>query len=435
LEEDGVTDSVNVRALALDCLIEIMEQDKYSHLVLREVLDKYAYLEKQERAFLTRLVEGTIERLLQMDDIIDTCSKVKVKKMKPLIRNLLRMSVYQIYYMDSVPDSAVCNEAVKLARKRGFSQLSGFVNGVLRSIARNRQPLTYPDLSRRYSVPEWIISQWEKQFGSEKTEAILKHFEGKAPITIRVNTEKNTPEELLIELREQGIAVSPVGVLPYALTIDHFDSIQRLPAFAEGKFYVQDLSSMMVAETAIPKEDDYIIDVCAAPGGKSTHLAEMLHGTGHVEARDLTDYKVGLIQENIDRHGLSNMSARRQDATVFDPESLEKADILICDLPCSGLGVIGRKKDIRYKMTPEKEKELCSLQRAILDTVYAYVKKGGSLIYSTCTIHEAENEENVRWFVQQHPEFTVISMKQLLPGDVGADGFFIAKLVRNNDGK
>jgi 16S rRNA (cytosine967-C5)-methyltransferase len=192
---------------------------------------------------------------------------------------------------------------------------------------------------------------------------------------------------------------------------------------------------MMVAETAIPKEDDYIIDVCAAPGGKSTHLAEMLHGTGHVEARDLTDYKVGLIQENIDRHGLSNMSARRQDATVFDPESVEKADILICDLPCSGLGVIGRKKDIRYKMTPEKEKELCSLQRAILDTVYAYVKKGGSLIYSTCTIHEAENEENVRWFVQQHPEFTVISVKQLLPGDVGADGFFIAKLVRNNDGK
>jgi 16S rRNA (cytosine967-C5)-methyltransferase len=430
-----VTDSVNIRALALDCLMEIMEEDKYSHLVLREVLDKYAYLEKQERAFLTRLVEGTIERLLQMDDIIDTYSKVKVKKMKPLIRNLLRMSVYQIYYMDSVPDSAVCNEAVKLARKRGFSQLSGFVNGVLRTVARNRQPLTYPDLSRRYSVPEWIISQWEKQFGTEKTEDILKHFEEKAPITIRVNTEKTTPEALLAELREQGVTASESGVLPYALVIDRFDSIQRLPAFAEGKFYVQDVSSMMVAETAAPKEGDYIIDVCAAPGGKSTHLAEMLHGTGHVEARDLTDYKVGLIQENIDRHGLSNMSAARQDATVADPESVEKADILICDLPCSGLGVMGRKKDIRYKMTPEKEQALAELQRTILDTVYTYVREGGSLIYSTCTIHEAENEENVRWFLQQHPEFSLISMKQMLPGEAGADGFFIAKLVRKNDGK
>jgi 16S rRNA (cytosine967-C5)-methyltransferase len=284
-------------------------------------------------------------------------------------------------------------------------------------------------------VPEWIISQWEKQFGTEKTEDILKHFEEKAPITIRVNTEKTTPEALLAELREQGVAASESGVLPYALVIDRFDSIQRLPAFAEGKFYVQDVSSMMVAETAAPKEGDYIIDVCAAPGGKSTHLAEMLHGTGHVEARDLTDYKVGLIQENIDRHGLSNMSAARQDATVADPESVEKADILICDLPCSGLGVMGRKKDIRYKMTPEKEQALAELQRTILDTVYTYVREGGSLIYSTCTIHEAENEENVRWFLQQHPEFSLISMKQMLPGEAGADGFFIAKLVRKNDGK
>jgi 16S rRNA (cytosine967-C5)-methyltransferase len=415
--------------------MEIMEQEKYSHLVLREVLDKYAWMEKKDRAFLTRLVEGTIERMIQMDDIIDSCSKVKIKKMKPLIRNLLRMSVYQIYYMDSVPDSAVCNEAVKIAKKRGFSSLSGFVNGVLRTIVRNRKPLTYPDLSRRYSVPEWIILQWEKQFGTDKTEEILKHFEEKAPVTIRVNLDKTTPEALLAELTEQGVSATPSLVLPYALTIDRFDSIQRLPAFLDGKFYVQDLSSMMVAETAQPKEGDFIIDVCAAPGGKSTHLAEMLHGTGHVEARDLTDYKVGLIQENIDRHGLSNMDARRADATVFDPESVEKADILICDLPCSGLGVMGRKKDIRYKMTPEKEQSLAALQRTILETVHTYVKQGGSLIYSTCTIHEAENEENVRWFLQEHPEFELVSMKQLLPGDAGADGFFIAKLTRKKNGK
>ncbi len=429
-----MTESINVRELALDCLIEIMENGRYSHLVLRDVLDKYQYLDKQERAFLTRLVEGTLERLLQMDYVIDLYAKIKVSRMKPLIRNLLRLGVYQLCYMDSVPDPAVCNESVRQAKKRGFSQLSGFVNGVLRNIARNRKTIDYPNLSIRYSVPEWIVAQWEKQFGREKTEALLQAYTVRRPLTVRVNQEKTTPEGLVERLCSEGICARISPVLPYAHEIDRLDSIGALPSFLEGEFYVQDISSMMVAEAAAPKQGQYIIDVCAAPGGKSIHLAQMMKGTGHVEARDLTDYKVGMIEENILRCKVSNIRAVKWDATVFDPDAAGRADILICDLPCSGLGVLGKKTDIRYKMNQEKQRELVQLQRTILNTVCPYVREGGTLVYCTCTIHEEENENNVRWFTSAHPEFLVHSMKQMLSGEVGADGFFIAKLMRKKDG-
>lgn len=433
-----MTDMVNLRALSLDLLIEINEKGQYSHLVLRDVLDKYQYLSKQERAFLTRLTEGTLEHQIELDYILDSVSKTKVKKMKPLIRNLLRMSVYQLKYMDSVPDSAVCNEAVKLAKKRGFSQLSGFVNGVLRGIAREGCNVSYPSKEKEperfysifYSMPEWMVRQWLKDYGQEKTEAILKGFSGENPLTIRTNLLKATPQELEAALTKDGFTVEKIQGIPYAFALSGFDYLSGIQEFLDGKFYVQDVSSMMVARTADVKKNDYVIDVCAAPGGKSTHLAELLGGTGMVEARDLTEYKIGLIEENIARHGLSNMKAVRWDATVFDEASVEKADVLICDLPCSGLGVLGRKTDIRYKMSKEQEEELASLQRQILSTVHAYVKHGGTLVYSTCTIDKKENEENVSWFIKEYPEFTLIEQRQMLPGEVGADGFFIAKLKR-----
>ena len=190
---------------------------------------------------------------------------------------------------------------------------------------------------------------------------------------------------------------------------------------------------MMVAKTAAPKPGDYVIDVCAAPGGKSTHMAELLDGTGMVEARDLTEYKVELIEENRIRHGLSNMKAVQMDATVYDEASHEKADVLVCDLPCSGLGVMGRKTDIRYKMTQEKAEDLAALQRQILSVVYDYVKPGGTLLYSTCTIHRRENEDNVAWFLQEHPDFSLEMQRQMLPGEVGSDGFFLAKMIRSRD--
>lgn len=413
-------------------LLAIDRDGQYSHLVLRDVLDKYQYLSKQERAFLTRLTEGTVERMLTLDYVIDQFSKTKVKKMKPLIRELMRLSVYQIMYMDGVPDAAVCNEAVKLARKRGFSGLSGFVNGVLRSVARGWKNVTFQNESVRYSVPEWIIDGWNADYGRDVTEKMLEAFMQPAKITVRTNTQKCTPEELKDRLSQEGVTVEAIEGISYAFALSGFDYLAGLGSFQDGWFYVQDISSMTVAHAADPKKGDYIIDVCAAPGGKSSHLAELLDGSGMVEARDLTEYKVGLIEENILRHDLHNMKAVQQDATLFDETSVEKADILICDLPCSGLGVIGRKSDIRYKMTAEKAHDLAVLQQEMLDTVWKYVKRGGKLIYSTCTIHKEENEDNVAAFLQKHPQFTPVEQRQIFPME-GSDGFFVAKMIRSTD--
>lgn len=429
---------VNLRALALDILCAVNEEGRYSHLMLRQVLEKYQYLPKQERAFLTRLVEGTIERQIALDYVIDAFSKTKTRKMKPLIRNLMRMSAYQILYMDAVPDSAACDEAVRLAKKRGFSGLSGFVNGVLRSVARDGRNVSWPDgesepiaaLSVRYSVPQWIVGLWADRYGTEQTERILSGFSGNRALSVRVNLQKTTPEELKRELEAEGLTVQPVHALSYAFYVDGVDHLNALKSFREGRFYVQDVSSMRVAELAGVREGDYVIDVCAAPGGKSLHLAELLCGTGLVEARDLTDYKVGLIRENIERHGAKNVRALRMDATVHNDASVELADVLICDLPCSGLGVLGKKPDIRYRMTLEKTRELALLQRQILSTVQDYTKHGGVLIYSTCTINDAENEENVAWFLQNWPEYELLHEEQMFPGGDNRDGFFLAKFVR-----
>jgi 16S rRNA (cytosine967-C5)-methyltransferase len=381
--------------------------------------------------------------MIELDYIIDQFSKVKGNKMKPVIRNILRMGVYQLKYMDSVPDAAACNEAVKLARKKGFSTLGGFVNGVLRNIARNLDAIVYPDekkdevkyLSVIYSMPEWIVSQWLKDYGRAKTEETLLAFLTEAPVTIRTNLLKTTPEELVHRLHKEGVTVEPLDekkykTLSYAFAIWNFDYLAALSSFQEGLFYVQDLSSMQTAEFAAPKQGEYVIDVCAAPGGKSIHLAEKMGGTGHVEARDLTDYKIALIQENITRCGCTNIAAVKQDATVFDVASAEKADILIADLPCSGLGVMRKKTDIKYKMTQSGTEELAALQRQILDTVCTYVKHGGKMIYSTCTINRRENEENVQYFLKQHPEYELEEMRQIFPGKTMGDGFFLARLHR-----
>lgn len=425
-----MSDSVNTRELCLQMLIEINEKHQYSHLVLRDVLSKYQYLSKQERAFITRLTEGTVEHMIELDYIIDAFSKTKVRKMKPLIRNLMRMGVYQIKYMDSIPDSAVCNESVKLAKRHKFGQLSGFVNGVLRNIARNIADLEMPeDLSIKYSMPQWIVDKWTKDYGESKTEEILKGFMEERPISIRTNLTRITPQQLKEKLIEEGVFVGELP-LEYAFTISGFDYLEALDSFSQGLFYVQDVSSMMVAEWAKVSEGDYVIDVCAAPGGKSTHVAELLNGTGMVEARDLTEYKVSLIEDNILRHELTNMKAVCMDATVFDEGSVDKADVLICDLPCSGLGVLAKKTDIRYKMSKEQQEELVQLQRDILSAVHSYVKPGGILVYSTCTININENEGNVSWILEQYPEFELVEQKQLFPGEISNDGFFLAKLKK-----
>lgn len=426
------------RELILGILLEVTRDGAYSHVALRNVLTKYQYLDKRERAFITRVTEGTLERMIEIDYILNQFSKVKVDKMKPVIRCILQSSVYQLKYMNAVPNSAVCNEAVKLASKKGFHNLKGYVNGVLRNISRNLDQVVYPDrsdfvqyLSVRYSMPAWILKQWLSVYEEETVETMLEDFLKERPTTVRCNLNQCTVAELTESLRKEGVEVQTHPRLSYALSISGYDYLANLESYRKGMFYIQDISSMLVTETADPKAGDYVIDVCAAPGGKALHMAEKLDGTGHVEARDLTDYKVNLIQENILRTGITNVSAVKQDATEADAASLEKADIVIADLPCSGLGVLGKKTDLKYKMTEAIQRELVALQRSILSNVQSFVKPGGTLVYSTCTIHKGENEENVAWFLEQFPNFALEGeARQLLPGVDASDGFFIAKFKR-----
>ncbi len=429
--------TVNDRELILEILLAVTRDGEYSHIALRNVLENYQYLDKSERAFITRVTEGTLERMIELDYIINQFSKTKVNKMKPVIRTIIRSAVYQLKYMDSVPDSAVCNEAVKLAGKRGFSGLKGFVNGVLRNISRNLDNVKYPDksdtvkwLSVIYSMPEWIITEWLKNYDREMVEKMLQAFLAERPTTIRCNLSQISREKLAEELKKEGVKVRLRDTVDSALFISGYDYLGALESFRTGHFQVQDISSMEVAEWADPKEDEYIIDVCAAPGGKSLHLADKLAGKGHVEARDLTPYKVDLIRDNIARIGIDNIEAVCQDATVYDEASEKKADILIADLPCSGLGVLGKKTDLKYKMNPDTQEELVHLQREILSVVHRYVKSGGKLLYSTCTIHRAENQENAAWFAEQYPEFELVRERQFLPGVDDSDGFYIAEFVR-----
>lgn len=438
-------------------LLEITEKESYSHLVMRDVLDKYDYLPGRDKAFLKRVTEGTLERRIQIDYILDQFSRVPAASMKPFIRNLLRLSVYQLFFMDSVPDAAVCNEAVKLAGKRGFRSLSGFVNGVLRNIARNRDRICWPDqekepvgfLSVKYSVPLWLVEKLLSERGRERTERILESFLIPAPVTIRIRQELGSQEreELISRMRQTGAAAEPHPYHPLAYTLRGAEGISSLPGFSEGLFMVQDTSSMLVCEAAGIRPGQRVIDVCASPGGKAVHVAEKLKESGFVSARDLTEYKAGLIRDNSRRMRADRVETLIWDARRLREEDIESADAVLADLPCSGLGVIGRKKDIKYRMSPESLLELAKLQRQILGTVWRYVKPGGVLIYSTCTINPGENEENVGWFLERYP-FHLESlssclpqelsgegesgMLQLLPGIHKSDGFFLARLVRDN---
>lgn len=447
--------SINTRELILSMLMEVDAGKEYSHMIIRSVLDKYNYIDARDKAFIKRVTEGTIEQQIRMDYVINLYSKTPVHKMKPLIRSLLRMSTYQLLCMDSIPDSAVCNEAVKLAVSHKFHNLKGFVNGVLRTIARKKQEIPYPDktdmsqyLSVTYSIPAWIADMWRKEYTDDTVERMLAALLEGNPVTIRMD-ETLTPaqtEQCITHMTESGIAVTKHPYLPYAYTLGNTEGIAAIPEFTEGKFTVQDVSSMLAVQTAGIKQGDNIIDVCAAPGGKALHAACKLNHTGHVLARDISEYKTDLIQEHIDRFAYDNIEVQIWDATVPDEALKETADIVIADLPCSGLGILGRKSDIKYNVTASSLTSLAELQKKILENIWHYVKPGGTLLYSTCTIHKAENEKTAEW-IQQNLPFEAVSLNdylpqelhsettckgylQLLPGIHATDGFFIAKFRR-----
>ena len=450
-----MTDTINTRELIMNILLEMDREKTPCHLAVRDALDKYQFLPRQDRAFIKRVCEGTVEYGIQNDYIINQYSKIKINKCKPVIRAILRMSVYQIRFLDAVPDSAVVNEAVKLAEKKHFYNLKGFVNGVLRTIVREKDHLPMPKennttqyLSVKYSMPEYLVEKWKAAYGVKTTEKILEDFLTERPITVRCRTHKASLREIVTSLKSQGVTVEQAPYLPYALKISDYNHILTLETFLQGKILVQDVSSMLVAEAASPKKGDHIIDMCAAPGGKSIHAADKMGDYGNVDARDVSQYKADLIEENIHRTGVINVEARVQDATVYDPDSEQAADIVIADVPCSGYGVIGKKPEIKYRATPQKQEEIVMLQRMILDKAAKYVKPDGTLIFSTCTIAREENEENVLWFLKNYPyrlesldpyipeelhcKSTKLGYLQLLPGIHKTDGFLLPDSEGNN---
>ncbi len=450
-----MVNTVNTRELVLDILLSIEKGEDFSHRLMKGTLDKYDYLDRKDKAFIKRIVEGTLERRMYLDFILNTFSTTPVNKMKPLIRSLLRMSAYQILFMDQVPDRAVCNEAVKLAAKRKFVNLKGFVNGVLRKLIDSKDHLPVPDksdlvhfLSITYSMPDWLVAKWLKELGPDTTETMLQKFLEVSPVTIRIKESVSEKERALLleEMRQQEIEVEPHPYLPYAFTISHLEGMHQVPGFSQGLLTVQDVSSMLAVEAAGIKEGDLVLDVCAAPGGKSMLAAEKTGPTGTVIARDLTDMKVSFIEENAGRMCLDQIQVQVQDATVLDETMIGKADVVIADLPCSGLGILAKKRDIKYNISLDSFSELRELQRQILDVVSQYVKPGGTLLYSTCTINPMENEEN-RSYIMEKLGFEPVSLNeqlpqvlcsettkegylQLLPGVHETDGFFISRFRR-----
>lgn len=452
--------AVNEREIVLDMFLSLKD-GKPGHIVLKDTLDNYLYLDKASRGFITRLYEGSIEKMIYLDFVINSFSKTPVKKLKPIIKILMETAVYQIFFMDRVPVSAAINEAVKLAKKRGLAGLSGFVNGVLRNIARNKENINLPDKNKeyikylevKYSMPKEVTEHFMEEYGNAQTEEILEAFEKKQPIVARVNGTRLTREELVKKLTGEDVKVSTDTVFPESLKILELDSLNFLESFENGDFVIQDESSQFIGKIAELPLNAKVLDLCAAPGGKALLMAEKPE-VEKIVACDISERKIGLIEENINRLGIKKVVAMVNDATVFNKEFEEDFDMVICDLPCSGLGVIGRKRDIKYNITENKIKELAKLQRDILENAKKYVKKGGYLIFSTCTMSKLENEENFK-FISEFSGFSPVDFSdkikdslvkykvgsrllaeakkgyiRLIPGELGTDGFFISEFMR-----
>lgn len=426
------------REIIVEILLGLEKGQDFSHKLMKAVLDKYDYLDPREKAFIKRVAEGTIERQLELDYYLDHFSSVPVRKMKPLIRCLLRMSTYQILYMDSVPDSAVCNEACKLAAKRGFRTLKGFVNAVLRNISRQKEHMPLPDsgnatayLSVKYSMPEWIVNLWLPAYGMEGTERLLKGLLEIHPVSLRFSTEldQTKRQQLAEQITQTGVTLHQSRELSYVYLAENLENVSELPGFAEGKITVQDASSALAVEAAKIQKGDFVMDLCAAPGGKTILASEFAGEGGHVLSRDVSEYKTDLIRENLDRMRRKNVEVEVYDATVHDAAKEESADVVLMDVPCSGLGVMGKKRDIKYHVTPESLQSITELQKKIVEAGWQYVKPGGVLLYSTCTIHSEENSQMAAWICEHFP-FVLEEERQLLPGTDETDGFYFARLRR-----
>ena len=439
----------NSRDIALEILYRVWEQEGKSHLLLSRAFREHPELTERDRAFITGLVHGSLENQLLLDFRLNEVSKLPAEKLKPWVRTVLRMGLYQLLFLDRVPAAAVGNESVRFIRGKKLEGLSGYVNGVLRSAARKEDwKMLPPELS--LGLPPELWQRLRRDFGEAGAWRIGEGLRTPGPLSLRVNLSRGSAEEAVRLFAKEGYTARPLAAAPAALVLtrtpeaEHRRPLEETTPFKKGLVQVQDVSSQLAVALAAPAKGARVLDLCAAPGGKSLHAADLVGETGSVTACDLTEDKIRLLEENIRRSGFAHIRAVRRDAAVFVPEDEAAYDLVIADLPCSGLGVMGRKPEIRFRVSEESIRELAALQRQILEQAVRYVKPGGRLLFSTCTMTAEENLANGTW-LSERPELRAADLSaalpqggpwmswgpglQLFPGE-GWDGFYISLFER-----
>lgn len=447
--------AASAREVALDVLVRVEQQGAYSNLLLGSSLQKGA-LSREDTGLATELVYGTISRMITLDYVLEGFVSKGVAKLQPWVRNLLRLSLYQIMYLDRVPSHAAVNEAVNIAKKRGHQGISGMVNGVLRSVLRAGELPVLPEgLSREerisivHSHPLWMVHRWSAEYGTDTAEAICAANNEAPAVSVRVNTTMISREALLAEMLEAGLEASESKVSPFGVIVKGGGNMALTSWYRDGYLSVQDESSMLVAEVVAPEAGMKVLDCCAAPGGKSAHMGELMKDEGSILANDLHEHKAKLIADQAARLGLECIATLSGDAlqlgAALQPESFDR---ILLDAPCSGLGVIRRKPDLKWRKQPGDVDSVAALQHELLQSVAGLLKPGGVLVYSTCTTEQAENGRIIGDFLERNPGFAPVSFKtavwerlegtaiaagdgiQLLPHHFGSDGFYIARLER-----
>lgn len=439
---------MNAREIAYKVLLDIEKNKNYSNMAINKHF-KDVKLSNQDRGLATEIIYGVIENKYYIDYMIDKLSKVKTNKMEIYVKTLLRMGIYQIMFLNSISDYAAVNETVNLAKKKN-SKVSGFINGILRNVIRQKETIgqikvkdDIDYLAIKYSYDKWMIRNWMIHFGREFTEELLEANSQRSSIYLRTNTLKITRDELIEKLEKENIKASKVNVVEEAIKVENLKDIENNSLYKEGLFTVQDISSMLVGKVMNPKENSLVLDVCSAPGGKTTHMATLMNNTGQVVSRDIYEHKLKLIKASCKRLSLTNVDVQEYDGLSLDKESVGKFDYVLADVPCSGLGIIRRKPEIKYK-EKEEFRDLPPIQKKILENASKYVKKGGTLIYSTCTIQDSENIDIINEFLQKNKNFELAPINEvkvdlenqekgymkIYPNVHEMDGFFISKLIR-----
>jgi len=439
------------RSLAAEVVYKVLEEGAYANLLLDKALFSYKDLDNRDRGFITELVYGTVRQKGALDWALNQFAKTKINDQDPWIRTILRLSAYQILYLDKVPVSAAINEGVNLAKEYAPVGTSGFVNGVLRNLERGKERITYPDKGKnpaanyaaKYSYPQWIVEHWLKAYGRKDAEKMCIYFNQPAKLWIRTNSLKTTREELKEQLAFAGVETRESEYAPLGLEILSEVSLRNLAPFKNGEFIVQDESSMILGTISNVRAGMKVLDICAAPGGKTTHMAQLMENKGEIISCDIHEHRLALIEENARNLGIDIIKTRLQDGRSIGSDINDKFDVVLLDAPCSGLGVLGRRADLRWKKRRSDIAELVALQKELIAQAQMLVKEGGTLLYSTCTTTTEENEGVVEWFLENYEEFSLdkrlpwtdkngenVGMYKLSPIKDGTDGFFIAVLKR-----